>query len=66
MYLGNTFIFGQSKSKKFGILKNIVQCKIESWQNTILLKAGKAPLIKSVVQAIPTYTMSTSLLPKQI
>lgn len=36
---------------------------MNSWEGKILLKAGKDVLIKSLPQAIPTYTMSVFQLP---
>lgn len=59
IYLGNAFVFWRNKSKEFGRLKERVQSKLEGWRSQTLSKFGKATLIKSVVQAIPAYTMST-------
>ena len=63
LYLGNQLIFGKNRSKDFGRLKDRVQAKLEGWRNHLLSRAGKATLIKSVVQAIPQYTMSTFRVP---
>ena len=66
IYLGNAFIFGKSKVKEFGRLKERVQSRLDNWKNHLLSKAGKATLIKSVVQAIPTYTMATFKVPSSV
>lgn len=59
IYLGNLFILEKSKVKEFGTLKEIVQSILDSWKNHLLSKAGKATRIKSIIQAITTYTMAT-------
>lgn len=39
-------------------------CKrIQSWENMILSRSGKEVLLKTVVQALPSYAMSVFLLP---
>ncbi|KAH7543360.1 hypothetical protein FEM48_Zijuj02G0176000 [Ziziphus jujuba var. spinosa] len=63
IYLGNSLVLGRKKSKEFFRLKEKVNCKLEGWNKHLLSKAEKATLIKSVVQAIPSYTMTTHLLP---
>ena len=63
IYLGNNLIFGRKRSKEFGRLKEKIQHRLEGWQSSLLSRAGKATLIKSIVQAIPTYSMSTFRLP---
>lgn len=54
IYLGNALIMGRNKSKYFGRLKERVAKRLEGWNKNLLSKAGKAVLIKSVVQSIPT------------
>uniref|UniRef100_A0A803PBQ1 Reverse transcriptase n=1 Tax=Cannabis sativa TaxID=3483 RepID=A0A803PBQ1_CANSA len=39
------------------------QKRIQSWDNKFLSRAGKEVLIKSVVQALPAYTMNVFLIP---
>lgn len=57
IYLVNSFIFSRNKFKKFGRLKDRVQAHLEGWNCLLFPKIGKVTLIKSIVQAIPTYIM---------
>ena len=66
IYLGNALIFNKSKVKEFGRLKERVQVRLDSWKHQLLSKAGKATLIKSVIQAIPIYTMATYKIPAAV
>lgn len=66
IYLGNFFVFGNKKTKEFFYLKEKIKGRLKGWNKDMLSKVGKATLIKSVVQAIPTYTMSTFLLPSSL
>lgn len=60
-YLGNSLSLSQRKAAKdFAFLIDRVLSRLESRQSSLLSKAGKAVLIKSVVQAIPAYSMSSS------
>ncbi|KAH7516409.1 hypothetical protein FEM48_Zijuj10G0132300 [Ziziphus jujuba var. spinosa] len=63
IYLGNSLVLGRNKTKEFFKLKECVKCRLEGWNKHLLSKAGKAVLIKSIIQAIPTYLMTTHLLP---
>lgn len=66
IYLENSLVFGKSMTKEFHHLKEKVQNRLQGWTANLLSKAGKATLIKSVAQAIPTYVMSYFLLPKSL
>lgn len=63
VYLGNALIFSRNKAKDFFFLKERVNRRLEGWSINLLSKAGKATFIKSVVQAIPNYSMSTFCIP---
>ncbi|CAL9001349.1 unnamed protein product, partial [Prunus brigantina] len=62
-YLGLPTIVGKDKKKLFRTVKDRVWAKVNGWQGKLLSKAGKEVLIKSVCQAIPSYSMSVFRLP---
>jgi hypothetical protein len=49
---------GESKSGAFKYLKDRIWKKIQVWLEKLLETSGKEVLTKSVVQAIPTFSMS--------
>ena len=63
-YLGLPAFVGKSKKQTFNALKARIAQRLHGWKERLLSKAGRAVLIKSVAQAIPTYTMSCFKLPK--
>ncbi|XP_042969115.1 uncharacterized protein LOC122301804 [Carya illinoinensis] len=65
-YLGLPSIVGRSRYNTFRILKERVWNKVNNWKNTFLSQAGKEILLKAVVQAIPTYSMSVFMLPRRL
>lgn len=65
-YLGLPIVVGKSKYNTFRGLKDKIWRRISSWKCKFLSTAGKEVLIKSVLQAIPAYTMSVFRLPKAI
>ena len=54
---------GRNKRSTFNAIKDKVGKKLEGWKEKILSKAEKEILIKVVVQAIPTYSMSCFKIP---
>ncbi|XP_042952198.1 uncharacterized protein LOC122289281 [Carya illinoinensis] len=62
-YLGLPTLVGRTKYNTFHGLKEKIWKRMNSWKNSFLSTAGKEILIKSVLQAIPTYTMSIFKLP---
>lgn len=66
IYLRNSFILGRNKTKEFFNLKERIKSRLGGWNKHLLSKAGKATLIKSVIQAMPTYMMATYLLPLKV
>jgi hypothetical protein len=65
-YLGLPSIIGRNRTTVFAFIKNRVWKKINSWSSKCLSKAGREVMIKSVLQAIPSYVMSIFLLPATI
>ncbi|XP_058783149.1 uncharacterized protein LOC131657807 [Vicia villosa] len=63
IYLGLPSLIGRSKKATFSFVKDRIWKRINSWRGRYLSRAGKETMIKSVLQAIPTYIMSIFLLP---
>ncbi|GAU27412.1 hypothetical protein TSUD_356480 [Trifolium subterraneum] len=55
--LGVPSMVGRSKKATFAYIKDRIWRKINSWRSRPLSKAGKEVMIKSVLQAIPSYPM---------
>ncbi|CAH9122687.1 unnamed protein product, partial [Cuscuta epithymum] len=62
-YLGLPALFGKGKREILGYLRNRVIKKLQNWNNRFLSKAGREILLKTVIQAMPTYAMNVFLLP---
>ena len=62
-YLGLPSLVGKNKNASFNYIKERVWKKIQGWKEKLLSQVGREILIKAVVQAIPTYTMSCFKLP---
>lgn len=62
----NSLVFRKQKSEEFYNLKERIYIRLEGWQSQLLSRAGKVVLIKNVIQSIPTYSMATFQIPKQI
>jgi hypothetical protein len=63
-YLGLPSLIGRSRVSTFNGIKERIWKRINGWKERFLSHAGKEILIKAVIQAIPTYTMSVFRLPK--
>lgn len=57
-YLGLSVMVGRNKKASFGKIKQRVWKRLQGWEGKLLSQPGQEVLIKSVIQAIPTYTMS--------
>jgi hypothetical protein len=62
-YLGLPLLIGKSKSAAFSDIQEKVQGKIEGWHSKTLSQASRTILVKVVASAIPSYAMSSFLLP---
>ena len=56
-YLGIPSISGRSKKQIFDSLLDRIWKKLQGWKEKLLSRAGKEVLLKSVIQAIPSYLM---------
>lgn len=65
-YLGLPNMMQRSKVATLGFLKDKVKKRTLSWDGKILTQGGKEVLVKSIIQALPTYAMSVFLLPLEI
>ncbi|XP_059452771.1 uncharacterized protein LOC132183336 [Corylus avellana] len=63
-YLGLPALVGKSRSQAFKSIKDRVWKRMQDWKLNFLSQAGNEVLLKAVVQAIPTYSMSIFKLPK--
>ena len=61
---GNPIIPHPHRKKDFNDIKELIKNKLSSWKSKNLSWAGCATLIKSVAQAIPSYSMSVLQFPK--
>ena len=62
-YLGLPSFVERGKKASFNYIKERVWRKIQGWEVKLLSQAGRKVLIKSVIQAIPTYTMGCFKIP---
>lgn len=62
-YLGLPTLVGKNKREVFNVVKDRIWKRLQGWKGTLFSKGGKELLIKSVVQAIPSYIMSIFKLP---
>ncbi|KAA3454784.1 reverse transcriptase [Gossypium australe] len=65
-YLGLPNMVGRRKKEAFQNLKDRFKQKIDNWSTRYLSQGGKEVFIKSVFQAIPTFSMACFLLPKSL
>ena len=62
-YLGLPSLVGRGKRESFNFLKERVWKKLQGWEGKLLSQAGREVLIKTIIQAIPTFTMGCFKLP---
>ena len=57
-YLGLPTVVGKNKKASLNYIKERVWAKLQGWKEKLLSQAGREVLLKTVVQAIPTFAMS--------
>ena len=65
-YLGLPMVGGKNKVNTFKELRERIAKRAIGWKEKTISKAGRKVFIKSVAQAIPTYSMSLFKLPKNL
>ncbi|KAL5564839.1 hypothetical protein UlMin_028003 [Ulmus minor] len=66
LYLGLSTFSMKNKRIQFGYIRDRVIRKLQGWKERTFSQGGKEVLLKSVVQSIPTYTMSCFILPDSL
>lgn len=66
IYLGSPTLSLRSKKLQFGYLRERVQQKLHGWSCRLFSTRGREVLIKSILQAIPSYAMSCFKIPVAI
>ncbi|XP_038716460.1 uncharacterized protein LOC120009819 [Tripterygium wilfordii] len=59
-YLGMLVLASKNRRQVFSFLKECMWSKIKGWKEKTLSQTGRGVLVKSVLQAIPTYTMTST------
>ena len=65
-YLGLPMASGKSKVNTFKELQEKITKRVIGWKEKFISKASREILIKTIAQAIPTYSISLFKLPKAI
>jgi len=65
-YLGLPAMVGRSRYNTFKSVKERVWEKLNNWKNLFFSQTEKEVLLKAVVQAIPTYSLSVFMLSRRI
>ena len=65
-YLGLPMSSGKSKVRTFEELQEKISKIVLRWKEKFISKTGREILIKTMAQAIPTYSMSLFKLPRTI
>lgn len=63
-YLGVLLFLTNNRSRDLASIKERLENKLSSWKSNSLSQVGRATLIKSVAQSMPTYSMSVLQFPK--
>lgn len=65
-YLGVPILHQRANQNQFNFILEKMQNKLVGWKMKVVPMAGRTTLIQSVTPAIPTYSMQTMVIPKQV
>ena len=65
-YLGLPALVRKSRMREFKKIVDQIEKRLQDWKLKFLSHAGKEVLLKAVIQAIPTYSMSIFQMPKAL
>ena len=65
-YLGLPMVGGKSKVNTFRELREKILKRVMGWKEKFISQARREIIIKTVAQAIPTYTMGILKIPKSL
>ena len=65
-YLGLPELFGRKKKDLFSLIVDRIKQRALSWSSRFLSSAGKLTMLKSVLAAMPSYTMSCFKIPNNL
>lgn len=63
-YLGLPAVISKNRKNVFDVLKEKMAKKVGGWRERYFSVGGKEVLMKSIAQAVPTYTMGLFKLPQ--
>ncbi|XP_031107504.1 uncharacterized protein LOC116012168 [Ipomoea triloba] len=63
-YLGLPMMIGRNKKEIMSFIKQRIVNRIHGWNHRFISRAGREILLKTVLQALPTYAMGVFLMPK--
>ncbi|KAL5546570.1 hypothetical protein UlMin_006257 [Ulmus minor] len=66
LYLGLPIFSMRIKRIQFGYIRDMIVRKLQGWNERLFSQGGKEVLIKLIIQAIPTYSMSCFIIPDSI
>ncbi|KAL5551110.1 hypothetical protein UlMin_001286 [Ulmus minor] len=66
LYLGLPTFSARNKRMQFGYIRDMVAKKLQGWKEKNFSQGGKEVLLKSIIQAIPSYAMSCFIIPDSI
>ena len=61
--MGLPSFVGKGKKANFNYIKEKIWRKLQGWEGKLLSQAGREVLLKSIIQAIPTYSMGCFKIP---